>query len=228
MSSSAADIRSALLRRNDLAQPFVTYLGPDGRIELSGASIANASAKIANALALEFDLEPGDRVGLHLPWHWQRVAWLIGIWSAGLVVVAGGGEECDFLVVGPKEAEGLPGSVQVVSMHPLGMPLDATAMAQLPPGLDDVTLAVRAQPDQQVMVDDHADQVALDDLTQRQLLDRARSFASGHAHIRRMGIRQGETQWWLPALWPLVTEGSIVIGDPSAPDFGSEPVDATV
>ena len=228
MSSSAPDIRSALLRRSDPAQPFVTYLGSDGRVELSGASVLNAASKIANALRGEFDLEPGDRVGLHLPWHWQRVTWLIGTWAAGCVVVPGGGEECDLLVAGPKEAEGLPGSVQVVSMHPFGLPLDAAAMAQLPPDIEDVTIAVRSQPDQQVFVDDHAERTALDGVTQRELLDQARAFASGHRDIRRLGIGQDESQWWLPALWPLVTDGSIVMAEATSADFGGEPVDATV
>ena len=228
MSSPAPDIRSALLSRSDPAQPFVTYVGTDGRVELSGASVLNAASKIANAIAGEFDLEPGDKVGLHLPWHWQRVTWLIGTWAAGCVVVPGGGEECDLLVAGPKEAEGLPGPVQVVSMHPFGLPLDATAMAQLPPDIEDVTIAVRSQPDQQVFVENHAERAALDGLTQRELLDQARSFASDHADIRRLAIRQSDSQWWLPALWPLVTDGSIVMADATNEDFAGEPVDATV
>ena len=228
MSSLAPDIRSALLARTDPAQPFVTYLGPEGRVELSGASVLNAASKIANALAGEFDLEPGDRVGLHIPWHWQRVTWLLGAWSAGCVVVPGGGEECDLLVAGPKEAVGLPGPVQVVSMHPFGMPLDATAMAQLPPGIEDVTIAVRSQPDQQVFIEDHSDRAALDGLTQGEILERARSFAGSYVHARRLGVLQGESQWWLPALWPLVTDGSTVMADAADEDLSAEPVDAIV
>jgi len=217
-----------LLARTDPAQPFVTYLGPEGRVELSGASVLNAASKIANALAGDLDLEPGDRVGLHLPLHWQRVAWLLGAWSVGCVVVRGGGEECDLLVAGPKEAAGLPGPVQVVSMHPFGMPLDATAMAQLPPGIEDVTIAVRSQPDQQVFIEDHSDRAALDGLTQRENLERARSFADSYVHARRLGVLQGESQWWLPALWPLVTDGSTVMADAADEDLSAEPVDAIV
>ncbi len=102
MSSMATDIRSAGLARTDPAQPYVTYLGSDGRMELSGASVNNAAAKIANALTSEFDCDPGQRVALHLPWHWQRITWLLGIWSAGCVVVPQGGGDCDLLVAGPK------------------------------------------------------------------------------------------------------------------------------
>lgn len=213
MSASGTDIRSALARRADPAQPFVTYLGADGRVELSGASVANAAAKIANALANEFELEPGASVGVHLPWHWQRVAWLLGVWCAGCTTVPGGGEECDLLIAGPQEAMGLPGNVQVVSTHPFGMPFDAAAAAQFPPGVEDVTLVVRAQPDRQLFVDDHSDRIALDGRTQAGLLHEGRTFAAGRRSVRRLGIRQGADQWWLPAIWPLVTAGSAVMVD---------------
>lgn len=210
---ATSDIRSALLSRRDPAQPFVTHLGPEGRMELSTASMANAAAKIANTLGGEFDLQPGDCVGVHLPWHWQRVAWLLGIWSAGLVAVPGGGEECDLLVAGPQEATGLPGEVHVVSTHPFGMPLDAAAMAQLPPGAEDVTLLVRAQPDVQVFVADHSPDVALDGLTQIELLDRGRDVTTHNPGISRVGLTQGPGQWWLPAIWPLVSDGSVIMTD---------------
>jgi uncharacterized protein (TIGR03089 family) len=215
---ASTDIRGALLAREDPAQPFVTYLGAEGRMELSGASVANAAAKIANALSGEFDLQAGDCVGVHIPWHWQRVTWLIGIWTAGCSVVPGGGEECDLIVAGPQEAAGLPGTVQVVSMHPFGMPLDQTAMAQLPPGIEDVTLAVRSQPDQQVFVDDHGSQLALDGLTQSALLAQGRDWAASLPDVTRLGIVPGPRQWSLPAIWPLVTRGSVVL----AADFDEE------
>lgn len=213
MPTPATDIRQALLSRFDPAQPFVTHLSVDGRVELSGASVAGAAAKIANALTGEFDLQPGASIGVHLPWHWQRVTWLVGIWSAGCVVVPGGGEECDLLVAGPKEAVSLPWSVQVVSTHPFGMPLDAAAMAQLPAEAEDVTLTVRTQPDQQVFVDDHSSAPALDGRTQQQLLDHARTWAGDHTQVSRVGLTAGTNQWWLPALWPLVTDGSVVLAE---------------
>lgn len=213
MTERATDVRSSLAHRADPAQPFVTHLGPDGRVELSGASVGNAAAKIANALTSEFDLEPGSSIGLHLPWHWQRVVWLLGLWAAGCTAVPGGGEECDLLVAGPREAMGLPGEVHVVSTHPFGMPFDAAAAAQFPPGVQDVTLLVRAQPDRQLLVADQSDRIALDGLTQAQLLDKGRDFAAARSSVRRLGLRQGDAQWWLPAVWPLITEGSVIMFD---------------
>jgi uncharacterized protein (TIGR03089 family) len=198
-------------------------------MELSGASVANAAAKIANTLVNEFDLEPGDRVGVHLPWHWQRVTWLVGIWSAGCEALPGGGAACALVVAGPREAAELAGEVQVVSTHPFGMPLSSEQQAQLPDGAQDVTLLVRAQPDQQLLVGDHSDRVALDGMTQQQLLNLGHTFAAEYPTATRLGITPGERQWWLPAIWPLVTSGSSVMGGPSEQgDMQAEHIDALV
>ena len=228
MSSTVTDIRSAVLARTDPAQPYVTYLGSDGRMELSGASVSNAAAKIANALTLEFDCDPGRRIALHLPWHWQRITWLLGIWSAGCVVVPQGGADCNLLVAGPKQASELTGNVIVVSMHPFGLPLGPDDMTALPPGAQDATIAVRAQPDQQVFINDYSDALALDGLSQRQLLERARDVARPLAGVTRLGLHQDDSQWWLPALWPAVTGGSVILGQSFGDGFGSEPVDAVL
>ncbi|NDH14217.1 MAG: hypothetical protein EBY47_03910 [Actinobacteria bacterium] len=228
MSSTATDIRSAAAARTDPAQPYVTYLGYDGRMELSGASVINAAAKIANALTSEFDCDPGQQVALHLPWHWQRVTWLLGIWSAGCVVVPQGSADCDLLVAGPQQAPDLTGNVIVVSMHPFGLPLGPDDMAALAPGAQDATIAVRTQPDQQVFIDDYSDALALDGHTQRQLLERARDIARPLAGVTRLGLHPDDSQWWLPALWPAVTGGSVILGQSGNDGFGSEPVDAVL
>ena len=228
MSSTATDIRSAVLARTDPAQPYVTYLGSDGRIELSGASVINAAAKLANALTLEFACDPGQRVALHLPWHWQRATWLLGIWSVGCVVVPEGGADCDLLVAGPQQALELTGNVIVVSMHPFGLPLGPDDMTALPPGAQDATIAVRTQPDQQVLIDDYSDALALDGLSQRRLLERARGIADQLPGVTRLGLHQDDSPWWLAALWPAVTGGSVILGQSVDDGFGTEPVDAVL
>jgi hypothetical protein len=93
------------------------------------------------------------------------------------------------------------------------MPLDAAAMAQLPPGIEDVTLAVRAQPDQQVFVADHSNELALDGLTQAELLTKGRTWAGQYPGITRLGMVPGPDQWWLPAIWPLVSDGAVVLAE---------------
>ena len=116
----------------------------------------------------------------------------------------------------------------VVSMHPFGLPLGPDDMAALPPGAQDATIAVRAQPDQQVFIDDYSDALALDGHTQGQLLERARDVARPLAGVARLGLHPNDSQWWLPALWPAVTGGSVILGQSVDDGFGSEPVDAVL
>lgn len=76
----------------DPARPLVTWYGgldgpgiddPVPRVELSGASLANAVAKTTGLLVDELDLRPGARVELELPAHWQLAVWLLATWAAG-------------------------------------------------------------------------------------------------------------------------------------------------
>ena len=107
--------------------------------------------------------------------------------------------------------------------------MDAAATAQLPPGIADVTDLVRSQPDEQLYVADHSMQIALDGLTQAELLQRGRDIAAAYPGASRLGIGHGEYQWWLPAVWPLVTDGSAVITDGSDPGaLAVELLDASV
>ena len=70
--------------------------------------------------------------------------------------------------------------------------------------------------------------LALDGLSQRQLLERARDVARPLAGVTRLGLHQDDSQWWLPALWPAVTGGSVILGQSFGDGFGSEPVDAVL
>ena len=49
--------------------------------------LANWTAKAANLLVDELDVEPGDVVVLALPPHWRALYWALAAWSAGAVVV---------------------------------------------------------------------------------------------------------------------------------------------
>ena len=122
------------------------------RTELSAASVANAAAKIANALRQEFDLEPGDVVALDLPVHWQRTTWIAGAWTAGCLISLAPDERARLVVTSAAATSdavaGLiaaaPGApVVAVSLHPFGLPI----VDALPAGVDDVTITVRQQPD---------------------------------------------------------------------------------
>jgi uncharacterized protein (TIGR03089 family) len=135
-------------KRTKPGVPLVTYLNIDRgeRVELSGTTVENAAAKIANALRDEFDLEPGATVALRLPVHWQRAAWLAGAWTAGCVVALDDSTAADLTVVDELSAVDGPtpsGAATAVSLHPFGLPITA----QLPPAVQDATIAVRTQPD---------------------------------------------------------------------------------
>ncbi len=178
-----ADIWSALEKRVRTAggTPLVTYVDAttSERTELSATSLANAAAKIANALRDEYDLEAGSRISIDLPLHWQRSAWCAGAWTAGCSVRPGL-DEADLVVTSAAHAQRaatLSSPAVAVSLHPFGLPLTDA----LPVGITDATLAVRQQPDAYLFERPQAGDLALvldsGSLTQAQLLDAASALA---------------------------------------------------
>lgn len=117
-------LRSALAA--DPARPLVTFYddATGERVELSVATFANWVAKTANLLQDELSAEPGDRVALLLPAHWQTAVWLLACSSVGVVADVGGDAgRADFVVAGPGEFEaGLAcgGERYALSLAPLG------------------------------------------------------------------------------------------------------------
>lgn len=71
------------------ARPLITFYddATGERIELSGVTTANWAAKAANLLRDECDVEPGTRVAVLLPAHWQTAAVLLAAWWCGAEVV---------------------------------------------------------------------------------------------------------------------------------------------
>lgn len=72
------------------ARPLITFYddATGERIELSGTTTANWAAKAANLLRDECDVEPGSRVAVLLPAHWQTAAVLLAAWWCGAEVVS--------------------------------------------------------------------------------------------------------------------------------------------
>lgn len=146
-------LTAGLLGPRDPAQPLLTLLVPEGRVELSGATTANWVAKTANLLRSSGS---PTRVGICLPLHWQAVTLLLGGLAAGATVVVGPDvgalPGCDVLFVTAGDAEAAldvcEGDVYAVSTAPLGgrlrdlPPLVLDAGVELP-GYGDV-LAVPA------------------------------------------------------------------------------------
>lgn len=107
----------------DPAQPFLTYYdcASGERIELSAVTTANWVAKTANFLIDELDAEPGCRVRLDLPSHWESFVWILSAWSVGAVLTD---HDADIAVVGPSlEADE---KIRVaLSLKPLGLRFDS-------------------------------------------------------------------------------------------------------
>jgi uncharacterized protein (TIGR03089 family) len=196
--------------------PLVTFIDATTgeRTELSSITVANAAAKIANALRDEFDLGPGDVVSLQVPAHWQRTAWCAGAWTAGCVVAVDG-RPGDLVVAGPEEAATASGPVAVVSLHPFGLPITTP----LPAGTD-VTLAVRQQPDAYLYDPPSADEPAL--LVDDGALSHSEVLALATQRAAQWGLAPGGRlladdaatglDAWLAALAvPLAIDGSTVL-----------------
>jgi uncharacterized protein (TIGR03089 family) len=153
----------------DPSRPFVTYYDDarNERVELSARTFDNWVAKTANFLVDGLAAEPGGRVVLVLPPHWQTAVWLMACWSAGLVaepvdpaavlerseagseplgasgpyILAAAEEVLDVVLADPgvdAEAEEIVG----LSLHPLGGPL-----ADCPVGVTDYAAEVRSYGD---------------------------------------------------------------------------------
>lgn len=117
-------LRSALAA--DGTRPFTTFYddATGERVELSVVTFDNWVSKTANYLQDELSVEPGDRVALLLPAHWQTQVWLLACWSVGAVAVPDGDPAAaDAVVAGPDALErGLacPGERVGLSLRPLG------------------------------------------------------------------------------------------------------------
>ncbi len=131
------------------AGPRITYYddATGERIELSTATLANWAAKTANLLRDEMGAEPGSRVAVLLPAHWQTAAVLFGIWWIGSeVVLDGSGADialCTADRLDEADAAVGTGEIAVLSLDPFGKPVP-----DLPVGLTDYATAVRVHGDQ--------------------------------------------------------------------------------
>ena len=140
-----------LVRFPDRSRPFVThYDGPDARVELSVASVANGVAKAAGLLRDGLGLPPGATVSLDLPRHWQLTVWTLAALSAGARVGRGLAGDVDVRVIGPaglaaQQAGADPRADEVLasSCDPFGLPV----RGGLPAGVLDVGVEARAHPD---------------------------------------------------------------------------------
>ncbi len=142
-----ADLLAAALAA-DPGRPLVTFYddATGERVELSVATFANWVAKTANLLQDDLSVEPGDRVALLLPAHWQTAVWLLACASVGAVAdVAGNPAAADVVVSGPdtlEAARACRGERVALSLRPLG-----GRFPQPPQGFLDYAVEVPGQGD---------------------------------------------------------------------------------
>lgn len=129
MTSPAQDTPAGLLAsalRGDPGRPLITFYddATGERVELSVATFANWVAKTANLIQDELGAQPGDRLALLLPAHWQTAVWLLACSSVGVLVdVAGDPAGADLVVSGPDTldaARACSGERVALALRPLG------------------------------------------------------------------------------------------------------------
>lgn len=206
------------LLQRDTHRPRVTWYTADGdRTELSTASLANWSAKVAGLLTDELGASPGDRVAVLLGPGWQTLPILLGTWWAGCVVT----DEDDpdavatFVPDGADPELGAADEVFVVSGHPLGAPSRSVAAHQR-----DFTAAVLPQADRFGGARVGPSAPALTgsaELTVAQVLE-----LGGAADLPTEHRSLVTGDWTLPEpglaalLGPLLADGSVVAAAPAA------------
>nr|WP_157166007.1 TIGR03089 family protein [Streptomyces typhae] len=213
-------LRSALAA--DPARPLVTYYddATGERVELSVATFANWVAKTANLLQGELSAEPGDRLALLLPAHWQTAVWLLACSSVGVVADVGGDPAAaDLVVSGPETlaaARSCSGERVALALRPLG-----GRFPHAPEGFADYAVEVPSQGDRfapYAPVDPDAPALAVAglELTGAALVERARADAAelGLAPGSRLlsGRPYGTWDGLSAGLYaPLAAGGSVVL-----------------
>jgi len=146
-SAPPAELLSDALRA-DPGRPLITFYddATGERVELSVATFANWVAKTANLLQDDLGAQPGDRLALLLPAHWQTAVWVLAGFSVGVVVAPGGDPAAaDLVVSGPDTldaARACDGERVALALRPLG-----GRFPQPPAGFADYAVEVPSQGD---------------------------------------------------------------------------------
>jgi uncharacterized protein (TIGR03089 family) len=211
--------RDCLLAQSPIMRPYLTFLGADGRVELSVATFTNGADKVANALLNEFACDAGATIAVHLPWHWQRCVWSAGAWMIGGVVEPFGPVlSADVIAADPITARNLADEfptardrIVTVSLHPLGL----GTSEDVAPGTHDGTALVRMQPD--TFLGDPtasgAEAFRLDDVTLSQDEIRNHHLWEQVPNGARARVTEGGpiASWLAPVWLPVVRQAHVVM-----------------
>lgn len=152
---AATDALLAAALRRDPSGPLITFYddGTGDRAELSATTLNTWVAKTANLLQDELSLQPGERVAVLLPAHWQTAAVLLASWAAGGVVTGDpAGAEVAFTDAGSLPFTGDAAQAVALSLAPLGRPFPHP-----PEGALDYAAVVPGQADHYVPYEPVAD-----------------------------------------------------------------------
>ncbi|WP_432180204.1 TIGR03089 family protein [Streptomyces sp. NBC_00063] len=214
-------LRSALAA--DPGRPLVTFYddATGERVELSVATFANWVAKTANLLQGDLAAQPGDRLALLLPAHWQSAVWLLACASVGVVAdVDGDPAAADLVVSGPdslERARACSGERVALALRPLG-----GRFPQPPEGFADYAVEVPGQGDRfapfsPVDPQEPALVVAGAELTGAEVVEKARADATdlgltGPGSRLLSGLPYDTWRGLSAGLYaPLATGGSVVL-----------------
>ncbi len=191
------------------------------RVELSVATFANWVAKTANLLQGDLAAQPGDRLALLLPAHWQSAVWLLACASVGVVAdVDGDPAAADLVVSGPdslERARACSGERVALALRPLG-----GRFPQPPEGFADYAVEVPGQGDRfapfsPVDPQEPALVVAGAELTGAEVVEKARADATdlgltGPGSRLLSGLPYDTWRGLSAGLYaPLATGGSVVL-----------------
>ena len=172
------NLTEILLRPYAPARPLVTHYDDAAgtRVELSVATLRNWAAKTANWLVEEHDVEPGDRVAVLLPAHWQTAGVLLGAWWCGADVVTSSSGAAVAFVPPSGQAPGAS-VVAAVSLDPMGRDLGTS----VPDGTVDYIAEARVHGDDFLALTPvPGDTACLAGSTVDDVLSSARELAAGN------------------------------------------------
>ncbi|MFT3714701.1 MAG: TIGR03089 family protein [Gordonia sp. (in: high G+C Gram-positive bacteria)] len=202
----------------DRARPLLTYYGRDQRIGLSGITLENWAAKIANYLRDEAGVMPGDTVLVDLPEHWQSAAILLGAWWSGARVAVGTDPDAlvTFTSIDRAEDHGDAQDLVVVPLDPF-----AGRVPGLPPHALDFGDTVRPHGDG--YLPNGVPAAGLNELSADAVLAGARTAAAGDgitAGRRVLSAREWHTADGIVSnlLAPLVAGAALVWSDDPSTD----------
>ncbi|WP_199547991.1 TIGR03089 family protein [Streptomyces sp. N35] len=231
-------LRSALAA--DPGRPLVTFYddATGERVELSVATFANWVAKTANLLQGELSAEPGDRLALLLPAHWQTAVWLLACSSTGVTaVVDGDPAEADLVVSGPEPGQlaaalACSGERIALALRPLG-----GRFPQPPDGFLDYAVEVPGQGDQfapfaPVSPSDDALVIGDTALTGAEIVERAladgRGLGLGPGDRVLSGLSYGNWDGLSAGLYAPLAAGASVVLCRNLDQLGAEALDKRV